>query len=434
MSDDDSKLNQATDPSSSSSTSSSNDELLSILVSMFPDKPIDILHNALISSSNDIELACSIILSDPINAIDETIDSHRNEKGMPLTELIEMFPNIDANKIRLLYKDEKFKNADDLISELLNFELLSMEDKNEQENAEWSIKNNEPNDKVVSKKNSWNSMRANIDTIVQYTMVSKGRAREAFLNNQFNTVLAIIDIINNLHPNERKTEKILPFTTGKNHSYAGSRVQTNRGFAHPMIRTNRQANMYTSLTSDAEQHSDEDNKTEPAQFIYSLQNKKVIELQELVNGNLTLKSISPKFYRQCIIYYNGDVDKTLALALYIIKNNMANATFTTARDTVDINFIEVNYKKQPKYDSYKKNMKPSNSKPETRGASSLLNEPKGIREGTQMISRLFETYSLDFHGFLPSTAVELLKKASFRDLVGRRIIRKRNERKKKYNK
>ena len=81
------------------------------------------------------------------------------------------------------------------------------------------------------------------------------------------------------------------------------------------------------------------------------------------------------------------------------------------RDTVDINFIEVNYKKQPKYDSYKKNMKPSNSKPETRGASSLLNEPKGIREGTQMISRLFETYSLDFHGFLPSTAVELLKKA-----------------------
>ncbi|CCD27399.1 Cue2p NDAI_0K02080 [Naumovozyma dairenensis CBS 421] len=443
------------------------DQLLSTLISMFPNKPIEILRNSLKSADNDIELAISILLSGNnanasasasasananANAKDNTKSISEGEQK--LQTYLDMFPTIAKSFIKSAYK--RYHNSkphisdDELITELLNFELLSSEDAKAQKIIQNQIKlkkNDTTMNMKIGKKNPWNSVSDNIQTIIQFTMVSRDVASRYLFHNQMNPVLAIIDIIFNytnttIEKNQNLHQKVegkeapatISSTFIRNKANYG-RVQSNNGFAHLSTKTQQQrSKSNSSRTIPEKKISNEEvilSTFVPSQetgkpFRYSANDPNVIELNSIINddSNLPLKSINPLFYKNCLRFFNGDINKIIPLALFIIKDNLANATFihnlgtkennvNPNDDTSNYKFIEVTSSSSKRKATKKHKSTSRSNSADNLSISTPLQQPNNFkdyqREGLQMISNLFETYTLDFHGFQSSDAINILK-------------------------
>ena len=97
------------------------DEHLETLQNLFPDLPEVKLRNALSSSENNVNLACSILLSE----LDSTVKSKHSPQ---IQELVDMFPELPKETIKDTFSLRK-ENLEDTIHDLLCLNTLSAEER-----------------------------------------------------------------------------------------------------------------------------------------------------------------------------------------------------------------------------------------------------------------------------------------------------------------
>lgn len=354
------------------------------LIEMFPEKSIDYLSNTLISANDDLELAVSMVISGSLTETNLETDNDENthpSENDDINNLVQMFPNIGPNIIKSYY-NSKGNSIQGTTTELLNFELLSVEDIDDQRRVEERIKklSNELGGKA------WHSFENHINSILKYTRVSYASAKRYYYKNHFNPTITIISIIHqNFECHSYAQNNKIPDPNQKR-KLAG-RVQSKSGFAY--IHNNSKSNNPKSSESSIEL---EVKPWSNRKFMYSTTAPEVTELEEIVSSNRDFKSINPVFLTDALKYYNGDVPQTIDLLMFLISNDGSKFTFLT-----DAN------------DGFMQTSAPQVKRPLSRNKINTNPNNRGNKEPTNdQLSHLFDTFRLDFHGLQPSEAVNIL--------------------------
>ena len=156
------------------------------LAEIFPDKPIDELKTSLDDAAGDLELTISLVLSGSDSVHREqltkdvqpkvTTDNGTNPVEDNLLELYSMFPDIDTRVITSYYNSEG-NSLYKTICDLLSYEMLSVEDKGEQQLLERRLAELRTKQ---STKNSWSLFREHVSLILKYTQVDERTARQYY--------------------------------------------------------------------------------------------------------------------------------------------------------------------------------------------------------------------------------------------------------------
>lgn len=381
--------------------SRSNESKVIELCGVFPDKKHSEVVNALESADGDLQSACAILLAEP-NEIDGVTILEDNPN--PLEELQVMFPEVDSNEIAAVYN--RYQSVDRAITELLSLPLLRLEDGEEQKVAERQVQTRQfarPKGQE-EEGTAWKSVPDKIKTIQQFTAVPDTLARQAFHESSFNAIKAIVklvwttesfgdgipaaDSVFNENANDSKPVTIKP---------KGGKVQSAAGFAH-------------ATKDDFNTLDNEPEITAPAisrgrTYVFTEDSKEAQELQEILRSNSTLRSINRAFLKRALTFYRGDMSMTMSLALLIIEADLSCATYKTEQS--DLN-LEEGFKMSS---GSSKNSHLSSGRRDrpARTSSLTLQNDEHYSKGQQMIEHVFDSPRLDFHGFVPKDAIQVLK-------------------------
>ncbi|GCF00405.1 hypothetical protein ZYGM_001577 [Zygosaccharomyces mellis] len=333
------------------------DESIALLVEMFPNKPVDELNLALLSSGGVLDDACAMLVS----------EDNSKENVNPHEQLKSMFPLVTQQTIEGVWNDQK-GNFDGAVVELLNHQMLQEESDNDTPEI-----SPQPGSKST------------VDIVQEYTGVPTNIARHFSYRSSFNAIKAIVSILDTYRepPPERK-----PPTTHLPKFRAGGRVQGPKGVAH--------SDKLASSTMD----SSPSIQNKPP-YVFSVESTEARELEDAIQSNLNLRSIHPKFLHRTLEYYRGDLVKTLQLARLIIEQNGSRYTFKDA-DPAPNEFVSfVEYKPRSK----------RRSPEDLNGSSNFsLQDDSYTPIARSMWSNVLVNTRLDFHGFLCSDAIQVLQK------------------------
>ncbi|SMN18890.1 similar to Saccharomyces cerevisiae YKL090W CUE2 Protein of unknown function [Maudiozyma saulgeensis] len=376
------------------------DSKLCQLIEMFPEMDTETITNALRSSKNNLDLAISFLLSDVASDtnIKSISDDDENIKTPKLVDLYEMFPKINSNIIRSYYNSHE-RDVKRTIVALLDYELLSAEDINDQKRVERRIKNTIEDGNV----NSWKSYNEKINLILKFTEVDAVSAKRYYQQNHMNPLMAIIYIIQkNIKSEQTIRPATSPATTGSTRTQLGGRVQSVNGFAYkPKIfdEDKEPPCSVSGVDINARPWSNRE------KFVYSKSSSEIVELGNLISSNVDFRSINPVFVTHAIKYYNGCVAQTVDLLILLCSNKCSKFTFINEDTNSD--FIETN-----SWRSKSSTKAPRGSYKTISNDIKQKYEPQSQKiDINYTLDHLFENYRLDFHGLLPSQAVEILSRA-----------------------
>ncbi|CAI4598588.1 unnamed protein product [Saccharomyces cerevisiae] len=352
---------------------------LSILMDMFPAISKSKLQVHLLENNNDLDLTIGLLLKE--NDDKSTVDNE-------LHQLYDMFPQLDCSVIKDQFVINE-KSVESTISDLLNYETLQKL-KDNQANSSDSVKRNE-------KKNNWESTNDHIESIIKFTDAPKNIAQEYLVENGFDTVKAIIKIILDYYDKRDFKKDVDTFKVKRspNTTVRGGRVQSSTGLAHVLKKDKESANVA------------QESLKRPRSYKHSLDSPQMVELNELVADNRDLKAINHEFLQKCLQFYDGDVVKVLNISSLLIEDDK-NITKTWNFDEGFTLTSRDNCKQHlPKFSTPQ-----ISRRNEVGNTYKLPLHDKETPEGAvPVINNLFQTYRLDFHGFLPSEAVSTLKLA-----------------------
>ncbi|EJS42974.1 cue2p [Saccharomyces arboricola H-6] len=359
--------------------SGDHDSKLSALMDMFPTVSRSTLQVRLLENNNDLELTVGLLLKESDERC--TVDDE-------LHQLYDMFPQLDCNIIKNQFITNG-KSVEPTISDLLNYEILQKLEDNQKDS---------PNStQQEEKKNNWKLTKDHTETIIKFTDAPKNVAQKYFVENGFDPIRAIIKII--LEYFDKSHFKGNPHIVKQKPRMTalvrGGRVQSSMGLAH----LSKKSEMSTK---------EEEEKTKRAQtYKHSQNSAQMIELNELIAGNHDLKAINHGFLQKCLQFYDGDITKVLDLSTLLIEDEK-NITKTW---NFDEGFTMTSQ------DNCKQHLSRSSTPPapHKNGANNLpkshFQNEEVHKEATSIMNNLFQTYRLDFHGFLPSEALSILKLA-----------------------
>lgn len=363
---------------------------LNSLKSLFPDLSEERLCNALESSSYDLNVACSILLS-------EMEPPSHNEEGQ-LLELMHMFPALSKDEIRntLRFKDN---NVEDTIHELLCINSLSMEERSAQTEALYDKASSE------TKTNSnWGGLNDKLSIIMNYGGVPRNVAERLYYEEHFDAIRALIKLMfsyeeiikehkQSLQPSNNKKF----YSNGNNMTGVG-RVQTTHGFAH--LKPSKETAAQT-VTKPLQFSNEWLQFLSPREYKYEPWDHAAEELDTYIQQNVKFKSINKRFLEKCLEFYNGDVKRTILLLVLIIDKGYSKFTGKYATNSdVSLEFRDTRTKKRSQ-----KNDSPITIKTSTATLSpSSFRDPSIYNKALQMINNILISNTLDFHLFLPEDA------------------------------
>lgn len=352
------------------------DSKLSTLMDMFPTISKSILQVHLLENNNNLELTIGLLLKE---------NDEKSAADDELHQLYDMFPQLDTNLIKNQFAANG-KSVESTISELLDYEVLQKLRENQEiipESVEQS-----------GRESNWKSTNNHIETIIKFTDAPKSIAQKYFVEGGFDPVRAIIKIIldyydKNDFPKNSITVKAKKRPTA---TVRGGRVQSSIGLAHVLKKSE-------SLTKAGGKST-----KRPRTYKHCLNSPQMIELNELIAGNHALKVINHEFLQKCLQFYDGDVMKVLDLSSLLLKDDKS----ITKTWNLDEGFT-LTSQNNCKQHVVKSSIPPAFHK---NRVSSLYESPSQnneTHEGTaSIIENMFQTYRLDFHGFLPNEAVSTL--------------------------
>lgn len=365
---------------------------------VFPDKSEIKIRDALESANGDLHEACVILLSE--TTAEETTQVYQPD---PLDDLKVMFPNVDAETIKNVY--QRCGSIEAATSELLSLPLLSLIDDEEQKNAERQLKNGDCRTEGPSEKTGWKKNSDKIKVIRQYTSVSDSAARQAFHESSLSVVKAIIQLVWNQDHygnsrDETKADNLKEATVGVR-APKGGRVQAGTGFAHAT--KNRFEIFGPKDTADDTTVND---TQEP--YVYSDSTEEAQELRDILRSNAGLRTINLAFLKRALAFYRGNIQQTMSLALFILEANGAKATCKSAQTVVDPKDI-LNFTVAPKSQITKTVAAPAPVINATQLTPRAFQNDDHYNEGRRMIQNVFTNTRLDFHGFVPNDAIQVLR-------------------------
>ncbi|CCE62556.1 hypothetical protein TPHA_0C04060 [Tetrapisispora phaffii CBS 4417] len=381
---------------------------IELLKSIFRDHSIATIKKALEGSNNDIELASSMILSDKSDTLQD-VNIVNDELESELDRLSKIFPSIEKVEIEKLLKDSNGKY--DIIPELLNLEHIHSQDIQDQRKLQNSIVEDQ-NQKKILDNTAWVSKDQYTNEIVKYTFVSKETASHFYYKNACNFLLAILDIIQStLNPIEAVKNPSSSNLKGNlkelrknkfNGKIMGGKVQTNNSLAH-FKRGDKNQNMYSLLNDGLPINSEE---TDPISTASMIDDELV---NDLIRNNSCIGSLNRHTIYQFFIFYKGDIEKTVALALLFIQNNYKD--LETLQNSVVLTFNSKEILRSPQ--GKKSNISSKSTQNKLLPKSSLQKKgfvnTSNFNLASEMVDHLFENYRLDFHGFLPNEAILTLQ-------------------------
>ncbi|AET38162.1 Cue2p Ecym_2432 [Eremothecium cymbalariae DBVPG len=294
---------------------------IDLLQELFPHETTQTLESALEGAEGDLNIACAILINSEEDVKREEKDDILTVSPISCIEtLIDMFPSLSADDVERIY-EEYGNDVDKCINTLLTFEGLTNEDIEAQKEYE-KVRSLKDTDKV-NKKDAWGSLSQKVDTIKTFTGVIEGIAKAALFKNSFHTTKSIISIIYDWE-DEYKTIDSNPNSTVTPQAQimgAGGKVQSAYGFAH-----SKSYNYPRSKSAGNESDKQESFSSHQRPYRYNSQNKEARELENILRTNLQFKSIRRKFFESALEFFNGDIDKTLAVAVFILETNGGSLT------------------------------------------------------------------------------------------------------------
>ncbi|KOG98235.1 Cue2p [Saccharomyces eubayanus] len=352
------------------------DSQISILMDMFPTVSGSILQEHLLKNNNDLELAICLLLKE-----NDEVATTDNE----LHQLYDMFPHIDCDIIKDQFTANE-KSVELTISDLLNYEILQKL-KEDQTPSHDSVQQD-------GTKNNWKLTNDHIQTIIKFTDAPKNIAQKYFVENSFDSISAVIKIVLDYYDKDHFTQT--PTTVNSKIRLTapvkGGRVQSSMGLAHVL----KQGEKSTKESGE--------NIKRVKTYKHSSSSPQMIELNEMIEGNHDLKAINHEFLQKCLQFYDGDIMKVLDLSSLLIKDDKS----ITKTWNFDGGFTLTSQDNCKQHSS--KPSTPPNSHKNCVKKSPFQNK-ETHEEAVAIINNLFQTYRLDFHGFLPNEAVSILKLA-----------------------
>lgn len=353
------------------------DGALVVLAEMFPDQDVEMLSRALVDSNNDVNLACSILLSSQIE----------EEKQDPLGDLIQLFPDISQDEIERIYNQQKDANGDkfdanDVVLDLLSYEAIRQHQAKSEIDTQTNISDSQ-----------WDKTKDNVNMIMKLTDVSKEDANKYYTENLFNVSLAIISIIKDSNSDEVKPI----IKKAPKPKRVGGKVQGHHGLAH--VRKTPQPNKENSFEHLSINDMDDKNE-DVVEHDFKLTPEEEILIDTTIENNTMLNSINPQFLKKALDYYKGDKKKLLKLIQYITEAKATKLTFITKSNNPTINIKD---QFNIRTTSVKSNSARTNNN-DTIRSNLVVQGRENSRAAQDMLSNFFVDYKLDFHGFLPQEA------------------------------
>ncbi|QLG72650.1 hypothetical protein HG535_0D03580 [Zygotorulaspora mrakii] len=376
------------------------EEKIAELCDIFPDKSQTEIQKAFLSSNKNLPATCELLLTGHETLLKESdvagVDPQVNRKQefTPVDELGAMFPNIDRKAITTALQSNK-NSLDDTIGDLLNFDILSVEQGNEQKRLESQIKKGNRYRDVD--KNDWKLTSNYLEIVQQYTNVDNDTAMKSYYNNFMNMGKTIINIIwtaeNDHNARQKNDSKIL---TRK--PTTGGRVQSAYGYAHEAT------NSFTALEKKRYLNGN-DKSMQSSPYVYNPNTEETKKVSEILTENPIVKCISRDFLKKALKFYNGDMKRTLSVILFIIDLNASKDTYCRVNASKDC----AGYKHHTA-SSYPKAFK---QKTPSAGTIALrcsdFQSEEHYKIGCEMIETILIAPRLDFHGFIPEDAIQILK-------------------------
>ncbi|QLL30607.1 hypothetical protein HG536_0A04250 [Torulaspora globosa] len=367
------------------------------LCDVFPDKKRSEVINALESANGDLQNACTILLAESTGAGNSMLEDSPD----PLQELELMFPDVDPSKIGTIY--DRCQSIETAITELLSLPLLRLEDDEEQKRAERQVQTSQSADSSGAAKEgtAWKSVSHKIKTIQRYTDVPDCVARQAFHECSFDITRAIIKLVwttdyygsaqaTRMSNDDSKEQKPLQ-------NPRGGKVQSAKGFAHSTKNVFDKLDHETEITPQPRCSDD--------MYMFPESSAKFEELEEILQSNPTMRSISKAFLKRALTFYRGNLSMTTSLALHIIEADLQSATYKSRVDFLD---MEKGFKISAENFPRRQATSSGPNKPSTFDPLELQND-EHYRKSQEMIAKIFDVPRLDFHGFTPKNAIIILE-------------------------
>ncbi|KAL6947152.1 hypothetical protein ACO0QE_002024 [Hanseniaspora vineae] len=413
------------------------DEQLSTLLSIFPDKDTTTLTNALESSSGNLELATSMLISST------TVSE--------ISSLREQFPDFKVKEIEQVF-DECGKNADLAVTHLLDLQLLKQEKVNLGGQKDIESRIAKSSAKSLSEKNSdacWGVNASKTTQIQNLMLVPLGVAQAALFNNQLNVPRAIISIVNDYE----KYQKLLPETklkhdnainpttenmeenndthleqtanirnykskltpaVNQNHPQPKrhGRVQARNGFQFLKNNVSDPETTISGVAMKQSQHNLEENFKHFEGPVFTLKNSKALELQQFVKENSMLKLINDEFMQKTYSFFNSNIEKCIEVLLFIAENHAVKYTHSLATQSTEKIIQNAVNRTWIRNTPIKLNSSNVQQGSNTQKTSALIGpnmffSRENYQKSVQYMDRIFQDYRADFHGFRPEEATRV---------------------------
>ncbi|KAH3899819.1 uncharacterized protein SCODWIG_03509 [Saccharomycodes ludwigii] len=393
-----------------------NETTILTLAELFPSMHLDVLTRTLNDADQNLELACSMLLSGN-QVVEEPVDQQYEKEEIKVPDkLSEMFPKLSRNFINNILLQEK-NDIEKVIPLLLNYEALSNQDIKEQQEIQKAIKNKPT---IEETKDQWSKTTKNINKIMDLTGIPETLARNAYFKSNFSTANAIISIIENYKEYTGNNLNAVSLNNNNNNipinssppmsRIKGGKVQSANGYSYKAINfSDNQILKPLSMT----QVPKKDNPF--SAYRYSATTSQAIELEEILNGNPVLKTINRNFLRKALEFYNGDVDKTILLCKFLIDEKAAALTFKIHEGHSGLVFTPSNYKRKseppfrdiPMQENHAciNNINTSMNKL----SFSAFRSREDYLKAKKMLETMFDTFKLDFHSFTSEETLSILE-------------------------
>ncbi|QEU59420.1 Cue2 [Kluyveromyces lactis] len=376
------------------------DQHVESLGQLFPDLPEVKLRNALTSSNNDINLACSILLS-------EVSSQPKNQQSDHVRELMSMFPNLSKDSIKKAL-DTTNGNVDEAIQDLLCVNTLSLEERNSKQSE-----NNHQKSNSLPKDSDWNKLNDNLEIVMKYGDVPRHIAQDLYMEQRLDPIRALIQLI---FTYEEQVSKYHLSQLRKPVIKPTARVQSQNGFIHQMSRNEK-----PSPKPDVGTPSKPTKFFQERTYKYDPCNEQALALDDLIQSDNKLRAINHKFLERALEYFNGEVAPTVSLAILIAERKCAKYTgqYTLSLDGKNANGAQFKHQITP---LRAKTVSPSvpafpaaairvtkvNQRTVTTSSvrinESQFRNPEHYKAGLKMIENIMTSPKLDFHGWFPEDA------------------------------
>lgn len=319
-----------------------------------------------------------------------------------------MFPELPKETIKDTFSLRK-ENLEDTIHDLLCLNTLSAEERDLQVLEYKPYVGGSEAKKAPKNQNDsgWKSLNDNLQIIMEYGGVSKKLAHKLYCDQHFDSIKALIQLIFTYEEliktglQDSKEPRDTATQSKKNAIVLKSRVQNFNGFAYgkPSKET-----IEDSMASQKDIHFAKNHT-----YKYEFWNEQSQALEECIKGEPKLKTINHKFLEKALEFYDGNVEKTLALAIIIVERKYGKFTnkfridLQNGKQSIS---NHTDYKPAIKYVVQKNAPKPP-------VATVHLRDPNRTEIAQTMIENILISNVLDFHGFFPEDA-EVITAASLK--------------------